>query len=209
MELTATRVIDEPGSRRGASNPRPEQVRRSLDVVRVRAIDPADQAALQSFYAGLSEESRRTRFFGPTTGIGAPQSSWFCTPDHDHREGFVAVEASATGPDRLVGHVCLEPDGPGSAEVAVAVADDLRGRGIGRRLVERAVAWARMEGLEVLTATMLAGNPAIQRLLTNLGLPSTSRPIGAGVVEIRLDLGSRSTRPDPALGPFGPPEHDL
>lgn len=209
MELSATRVIDGPGSRRSASNPRTKRVRRSPEVVRIRAIDPTDQAALQSFYAGLSEESRRTRFFGPTTGIGAPQSSWFCTPDHDHREGFVAVVASATGPDRLIGHVCLEPDGPGSAEVAVAVADDLRGRGIGRRLVECAVAWARAEGLEVLTATMLAGNPAIQRLLIDLDLPSTSRPIGAGVVEIRLDLGPRSTPPDPAFGPFGPPRHDL
>lgn len=190
MELTATRAIDLPGSRRVASDPRTDRARRSAEVVAIRPIETADQAALQSFYAGLSEESRRTRFFGPTTGIGAPQSSWFCTPDHDHREGFVAVLASATGPDRLVGHVCVEPDGPGTAEVAVAVADDLRGRGIGRRLVEWAVAWARFEGLEALTATMLAGNPAIQRLLTDLGLPSTSRPIGAGVVEIRLDLGS-------------------
>lgn len=190
MELTASRVIDVPGSRREASDRQANRARRSAEIVRIRPIDPADQAALQSFYSGLSEESRRTRFFGPTTGIGAPQSSWFCTPDHDHREGFVAVLASATGPDRLVGHVCVEPDGPGSAEVAVAVADDLRGRGIGRRLVEWAVAWSRFEGLEVLTATMLAGNPAIQRLLTDLGLPSTSRPIGAGVVEIRIDLGS-------------------
>lgn len=190
MDLTATRVVDQPGSRRTAPDPRTDRAGRPAEVVRIRPIDPADQTALQSFYAGLSEESRRTRFFGPTAGIGAPQSSWFCTPDHDHREGFVAVLASATGPDRLVGHVCVEPDDPGSAEVAVAVADDLQGRGIGRRLVERAVAWARIDGLEQLTATMLAGNPAIQRLLTDLGLPSTSRPIGAGVVEIRIDLRS-------------------
>lgn len=190
MELTATCVIDLPGSRRVASDPRTDRARRPAEVVAIRRIEPADQANLQAFYAGLSEDSRRTRFFGPTTGIGGPQSSWFCTPDHDHREGFVAVLASTTGPDCVVGHVCVEPDGPGSAEVAVAVADDLRGRGIGRRLVERAVAWARFEGLEVLTATMLAGNPAIQRLLTDLGLPSASRPIGAGIVEIRLELGS-------------------
>lgn len=190
MDLTATRVGDLPGCRRTAPDLRTDRARRPAEVVRIRPIDPADQSALQSFYAGLSEESRRTRFFGPTTGIGAPQSSWFCAPDHDHREGFVAVLASATGPDHVVGHVCVEPDGPGSAEVAVAVADDLRGRGIGRRLVERAVAWARMDGLEQLTATMLAGNPAIQRLLTDLGMPSMSRPIGAGVVEIRIDLRS-------------------
>ncbi len=190
MDLTTKYGLDRRDSRRATPRSQPDRARRPAEVVRIRRIEPADQASLQSFYAGLSEESRRTRFFGPTAGIGGPQSSWFCTPDHDHREGFVAIMASSAGPDRLVGHVCVEPDGPGSAEVAVAVADDLRGRGIGRRLVEWAIAWARLEGLATLTATMLAGNPAINRLLADIGLPSTSRPIGAGVVEICLDLRS-------------------
>ena len=183
-------VVHPPGSLRATPDPRTDRASRSNEVVLIRRIEPGDQANLQAFYAGLSEDSRRTRFFGLTAGIGAPQSSWFCTPDHDHREGFVAIVPSLSGPARLVGHVCIEPDGPGSAEVAVAVADALSGRGIGRRLVERAVVWARRDGLEQLTATMLAGNPAIQRLLIDLGLPSSSRPIGVGVVEIRLDLGS-------------------
>jgi hypothetical protein len=40
---------------------------------------------------------------------------------------------------------------------------------------------------------MLAGNPAIQRLLTDLGLPNVAIPIGAGVIEVRIDLaGLRS-----------------
>jgi len=158
-------------------------------AVRIRPIGPADDAALRDFYAGLSEESRRTRFFGSTSGIAADQSTWFCAPDHDHREGFVAVIEAADRPDRIVGHVCVEPDGPGRAEVAVAVADALRGRGIGRHLVEAAVGWARADGLATLTATMLAGNPRIQRLLAGLGLPSATRVVGAGVVEIQLDLG--------------------
>ena len=152
---------------------------------------PADHDRLQAFYAGLSEESRRTRFLGPTNGIGDRQSTYFCCPDHAHREGFVATMGPADGPDRIVGHVCIEPDGPDTAEVAVAVADELQGHGIGRRLVDAAVYWARSDGFRTLTATMLAGNPAIQRLLTGLGLPSTAVAIGAGVVEVRIDLGRR------------------
>ncbi|MEA2519012.1 MAG: hypothetical protein QOF49_1092 [Chloroflexota bacterium] len=158
--------------------------------VRIRPIDPADEGALRTFYGELSNESRRTRFFAPTAGIAAGQSTWFCSPDHDHREGFVAVTAAAGRPDRIVGHVCVDPDGPGSAEIAVAVSDAMRGRGIGRRLVHAAVAWGRADGLSTLTATMLAANPAIQRLLSGLGVPSVSRPIGAGVVEIRLNLSA-------------------
>jgi GNAT superfamily N-acetyltransferase len=164
------------------------RARRDGGVIRIRPIRPADQNALRAFYASLSPESRWTRFLGPTSGIGTGQSADFCHPDHTHREGFVAVAGPARRPDRIVGHVCVEPDGNRTSEIAVAVADDLQGRGIGRRLVEAAVSWARIDGIDALTATMLAGNPAIQRLLAGLGLPSTSRPTGAGVVQMRIDL---------------------
>ncbi|HLO35578.1 MAG TPA: GNAT family N-acetyltransferase [Candidatus Deferrimicrobium sp.] len=163
--------------------------RRPAPAVRIRRITPADHDGLQAFYAGLSDESRRTRFLGPTIGIGTNQSSYFCSPDHAHREGFVAVLETAAGPERIVGHVCVEPDGSETAEVAVAVADELQGQGIGRRLVDAAVDWARRDGFRSLNATMLADNPAIQRLLTGLGLPSVATPVGAGVIEVRIDLG--------------------
>ena len=167
--------------------------RQPTTVIQIRRIRPADHDRLCQFYAGLSDESRRTRFLGPTNGIGDRQSTYFCCPDHAHREGFVAVAGPATRPERIVGHVCVEPDGPATAEIAIAVADELQGRGIGRRLVDAAVHWAEVDGFRTLTATMLAGNPSIQRLLTGLGLPSVARPIGAGLIEVRIELGvSRS-----------------
>jgi GNAT superfamily N-acetyltransferase len=164
-------------------------------MVAIRAIAAADDDDLRAFYAGLSDESRRTRFLGSTNGIGAGQARYFCTPDHAHREGFVALAgATARAPIRLVGHVCVEPDDGDCAEVAIAVADDAQGQGIGRALVEAAVDWARHDGYRALTATMLAINPAIQLLLTGLALPTTSRWVGAGIVEIRIDLWA--SRPD-------------
>jgi acetyltransferase len=160
-----------------------------MDHVWLRRITAADGERLRAFYAGLSAESRRTRFLGPTTGIGASQSAYFCTADHAHREGFVAVIAAPHRAERIVGHVCIEPDGDATGEVAVAVADDMRGRGIGRRLVDAAVVWARTDRFRTLTATMLACNPAIQRLLTALALPSVAVPMGSGVIEVRIELG--------------------
>jgi acetyltransferase len=174
------------GGRAADGGPRP-----ATDV-RLRPIEAADTRGLLAFYAGLSEESRRTRFFAPTTGIGSGQSTWFCTPDHAHREGFVAVTGSGSA-EQIVGHVCVEPDGPAAAEVAIAVADGFQGQGIGRRLVDAAVAWARADGIRVLTASMLAGNPSIQRLLTGLRLPCLTTPVGCGVIEIRIDLGDTRT----------------
>jgi GNAT superfamily N-acetyltransferase len=155
-------------------------------AIRIRPIRPSDAVGLRAFYAGLTDESRRTRFFGVTSGIGAGQSSWFCHPDHAHREGFVAVTPGSRG--RIVGHVCVEPVDRASAEVAVAVDDAWQGHGIGRRLVVAAIEAARRDGYHQLVATMLAGNPAIQRLLASVDLPMRSRPVGAGVVEATLEL---------------------
>ena len=158
-----------------------------MTEIRIRPIEPGDHDALQTFYAGLSEESRRTRFFAPTNGIGDRQSTWFCTPDHAHREGFVAV-AGRGARGVVVGHVCVEPIDEQAAEIAVAVDDAFQGQGIGRRLALAAIDAARRDGYARLVATMLAGNPAIQRLLHHLGLPTCSRPIGAGVIQATIEL---------------------
>lgn len=152
----------------------------------IRRIRGDDDAAIGRFYAELSAESRRTRFLSISAGLSPAHAAWLCHPDHAHREGFVAETG---GPDRrIVGHLCLEPDGRAAAEVAVAVADALQGRGIGRRLLEAGIAWARRAGFDRLTATMFADNAPIQRLLTGVGLPTTTRQQGCGVAEITIEL---------------------
>ena len=157
--------------------------------VRIRAIRPTDMPELERFYAGLSPESRRTRFFSIKPGLSHVQSASFCSTDHDHREGFVAVvDRPLVGPGRIVGHLCLEPNGDGAAEVAIAVADEFQHQGIGRRLLAAGVAWARREHVGRLTATMLAGNAPIHRLLSGLGRPTRVRYVDAGVADITIDL---------------------
>lgn len=161
--------------------------------VRVRRIRPTDAHAIESFYAALSAESRRTRFFAVGAGLSHKQSVSFCTPDHDHREGFVAVASAATpGSERIVGHLCLEPAGPGVAEIAIAVEDGSQHHGIGRRLMEAGIEWARAEGFARLIATTFAGNAPIHRLLAGLGLPAHAQPgPDSGTEDIVIDLRAR------------------
>ena len=125
------------------------------DPVRIREIRPIDAPGLRRFYGSLSSESRRLRFFSINAGVSEAESITFCTTDHDHREGFVAVVEGRGGVDEIVGHLCLEPDaGSGStAEVAIAiaVADASQGQGIGRRLLAAGLEWAEREGTEVMT----------------------------------------------------------
>lgn len=170
-----------------------DQVERGRGPVRVRAVRPTDAAALERFYAALSEESRRTRFFSIGAALSHGQSVSFCTTDHDHREGFVAlVDGGPSAGEQIIGHLCLEPEGADAAEVAIAVADEFQHQSIGRRLMASGIGWARRQHVARLTATMYASNAPINRLLVGLGLPVQERSAGAGVAEIAISLDGQS-----------------
>jgi GNAT superfamily N-acetyltransferase len=164
----------------------PEMAR--VNSVLIRPIRTSDAASLERFYEALSEESRRTRFFAVTRGLTSRQSAAFCATDHACREGFVAIAGPDGAGARVVGHLCLEPGEDHGAEMAVAVADELQGRGIGRRLVEAGIVWARAVGIQRLSATMLATNTPIARLVASLGLPTTRHPDEPDVLTVAVEL---------------------
>lgn len=160
--------------------------------ITIRPTSPSDAEALERFYADLSEDSRHLRFFGGLRGISHTQSVSFCTPDHQHREGFVAVASSEGGGQAvIVGHLCLEPVDAHTAEAAIAVADAFQRQGIGRQLMTAGIDWARSVGITRLTATMLAMNVPIYRLIRGLGLAMSTRPQGVDAIGVAIDL----TRP--------------
>jgi acetyltransferase len=161
-------------------------------TVRIRRIRGTDTNALERFYTELSVDSRVTRFLGVTPPLDHDHTQAFCTTDHKHREGFVAVVRDGDGSERVVGHLCLEPDDADSAEIAVAVADEFQGRGIGRGLVQAAVAWARRTGLRRLDATAFATNSRIIRLLRGLGLPVRLDWRGGSTCEMSIEVGAHS-----------------
>jgi acetyltransferase len=162
---------------------------RQLTAIRIAANDSAE---LERFYQRLSEESRHLRFFAAKRELTHVQSSAFCSTDHAHREGYVATQQDpAGGLDRIVGHVCLEPAGVGRAEMAIAVADELQRAGVGTRLVDAAIVWAQESAVATLTATMLASNPGIHRLIASLGLATRIRPSSADVSRVDIAVPGR------------------
>jgi len=155
----------------------------------VRPIGPADRPALERFYAGLSPESREARFHGAAPGICGTAGAFFCGPDHVHREGIVAVAIDRAGAEEIIGHACLEPAGPATEEIAIAVADAWQRHGIGRELTQTAIRWARRRGVERLVASMQTSNGAIAGLVHSLDLPVRFGPPECGVVDAVIDLG--------------------
>lgn len=154
---------------------------------RIRPVRRGDGPALAAFYAALSADSRRTRFFGACRSISDLQAQRFADARERGGDGWVALDADQT----IVGHLCLEPlpgRGERIEEIAAAVADEWRGRGIGRALVDAGIASARRRGVVALEATMLTGNQAIHALLEHSGLPWTCHALEPGSEAIRLEL---------------------
>jgi GNAT superfamily N-acetyltransferase len=156
----------------------------------IRAIAPGDVGALEAFYQGLSADSREARFHGATS-VGDRAAHAFCAAEHEGRHGVVAEALGSDGRWTIVGHLCLEPLGDGTAEIAVAVADAWQHHGVGRALLIEAIKWARQHHLSVLLATIRWSNAAMLRLLRTVGRPVTFGGEDAGIVDVRLDVAAR------------------
>ena len=98
------------------------------------------------------------------------------------RHVLVAYLAGDEGP---VGIARLVRDG-GSAEVAVAVADEWQNHGIGRVLLEELAALARAAGIVELRATVAGGNPRAVSLASRLAGSRAGRWEGG---ELELVVG--------------------
>jgi RimJ/RimL family protein N-acetyltransferase len=155
----------------------------------IRPLAAGDEAAIASWFAGLAAETRYARFFAFLKQLDHRTQSELARVDHFNHEAIAAVasDGSTVGIARY-----LRIGKSRSAEVAVAVADAWRGRGIASMLLERVATRARAAGIEEFIAICLATNHAVIRLLRRLGA-TTVGPSDAGVVELRIDL--KSTRP--------------
>ncbi len=156
---------------------------RDGSTLRLRAPAHDDAGALTAFFSGLSERSFYQRFHGLRT-IDDELVAHFLAPDWGDRGVLVGTLAGADGNDRIVaiGEYDRLRD-PAAAEAAFAVADQLQGRGIGTRLLERLAALAAEEGIERFVAEVLPDNRAMLGVFEGAGLEVT-RELDGGEFEV-------------------------
>lgn len=139
--------------------------------VRLRPVRPSDKQRLVDGLARLSLESRWGRFFSPKAHF-TPQELRYLTE-------FDGVNHFAIGAVEIIGRRKEEgaglglarfvrlADEPEIAEVAIVVADDMQGRGIGHLLLERLVAAAIQRGVKRFRSQVLARNSRVRDMIAD------------------------------------------
>jgi len=160
---------------------------RDGSTLRLRAPARDDADALSSFFAGLSERSFYQRFHG-IRSIDEELIVHFLEPDWRDRGVLVGTLATDGGEERIVavGEYDRLRD-PAAAEAAFAVADELQGRGIGTRLLERLAALAAGQGIERFVANVQLDNSAMLGVFESAGLEVT-RELDGGEFEVSFPI---------------------
>lgn len=135
----------------------------------LRPIRPEDTAALQAFVRQLSAQSKRLRFFGALSELPVHHLARYAQIDYG-RDMVIVAASESDGRAVILGEArySILLDGK-SGEFAVAIADNMSGKGLGTCLMKRLIDAARGQGLRILRGEVLASNEATLRLLEALG----------------------------------------
>lgn len=114
-------------------------------VLRLRPVSTADTGAVAALFARLSPVDLRFRFLSGQSHVSDDQLAMMIAVDHRHSEHLLAFEG---GSGELVASLMLVADEHmETAEVAIAVAPEFKGRGIGWTLLKHAAELARERGV--------------------------------------------------------------
>jgi GNAT superfamily N-acetyltransferase len=157
---------------------------RDGSTAQIRPARPEDQPALEEFFHHLSAESRYRRFLsalppGPEL-IGRLSSS-----DDPRVALTLVVTRLREGVPRVVATGSYLARGPQVAEVALAVDDALRGKGLGTLLLERLALLAVRSGFTRFWALTAADNVPMLDVFRSSGFEVRER---AGRAEVEVEL---------------------
>lgn len=159
--------------------------------VRLELIGPADRADLVAGFDGLSRRSRYLRFFSAMPTLSPHLVDSLLNTDADRHVAIGArlidSQARVEPPILGVARYFRSEGADDTAEPAVAVVDELHGRGLGRALLKALTRHARSRGIVKMRAHALADNERIRRILTasNGVLVERDGPVMVYDVDIR------------------------
>jgi acetyltransferase len=163
---------------------RPEELVESItladDEFLLRPIRPEDRSAHAAFLRRIAEPDLRRRF--ARRGSVSAEVEHCARIDPKREIALIAVRESVPDSEKIAGEVrAYRYPRSHTAEIAIMVRSDLKGRGLGRALMEKMVRHCRAKGLELI-ARILPENAAMIRLAERCGMQVEHPPGSAFVI---------------------------
>jgi GNAT superfamily N-acetyltransferase len=113
-------------------------------TIEIRPTRPGDFDAVREMHAKMSSDNLYLRFFGVSALAAEQEARRICRePALDHGALLAVLDGEVVG----CGSFEVTDDGSRSAEVAMAVADEMHSRGVGTLLLEHLISLARRRGV--------------------------------------------------------------
>ena len=159
----------------------------------LRPIRPEDEAQHLAFLERLDPEDIRMRVFYSRRSIERSELARLMQIDYEREMAFIAVAPGPDGVDETLGVVraIADPDNL-DAEFGVIVRSDLKGRGLGRLLMDKLIRYQRARGTQRIVGDVILENTGMRELARRLGFVEQPAEDGDGCCAIRFDLRAPS-----------------
>jgi acetyltransferase len=182
------------GAAHFAIRPYPSELVETIDWqgrrLTLRPIRPEDEAQHLAFLSRLDPVDIRMRVFYSRRSIERSELARLTQIDYEREIAFIATAPieNGSGEETLgVVRATCDPDNH-DAEFGIVVRSDLKGGGLGQRLMQKLIDCLRARGTHRLVATVLQENTRMLELARELGFAREEQQPGGGTVAIELAL---------------------
>ncbi len=145
-------------------------VLRNQRSIVLRPIRPEDELNLLAFDNSQSKEDRYKRYFAELPQFSHEQMARLAQIDYAREMAFIAVANNGEHKEEILGvvRVQIDPDNT-QAEFAMAVRSELKGIGLGGKLLQKMIDYCRNQGAQQLTGCTMLENSGMANLARKLG----------------------------------------
>jgi acetyltransferase len=155
----------------------------------LRPIRPEDEAQHLAFLARLDPTDIRMRIFYSRRSIERSELARLTQIDYEREMAFIATAPLEGGGEETlaVARSVTDPDNH-DAEFGIVVRSDLKGGGLGPRMLQKLIAYLRERGTKRIVATVLKENTRMLELAVSLGFEVDAQAPDSSTHSIHLDL---------------------
>jgi acetyltransferase len=151
----------------------------------VRPVRPDDEARLRRFFAAVTADDLRQRYFSPMKSVSPAFIARLTQIDYARVIVLLAVDVG----DEVVGIAQVHADPElEEGEYAILLRSDLKGQGLGWALMQRLIEVSKRIGLKQMTGQVLRDNTSMLAMCRQLGFAIRPDPEDAGIALVELPV---------------------